>query len=130
MFRLVKVINSNTQCETHFLSFDPSTEIGAGCAVSAASGFAESPTATSSPDYVSLSSTDIADTNKIPAILVTEDMIFRVEYTGSIAAVMGMNVGLATKENKMDSVTYNNSGKGTIVGLDDDKRFVYVRFRK
>ena len=130
MFRLVKVINSHTQCETHMLERNPSTYFGAGCALTGTTGYATSTSANSCPDYISAAAVTNSNKKKIPAILVTEDMVFKVEYTGALSPAMGMAVGLTTIDNKMDAVTYNSSGKGSIIGIDDDSKFVYVKFRK
>ena len=82
------------------------------------------------PDYISLSGNEDAPGDTVDAMFVTEDMVFKVEYTGAAAPYVGMSVGLSTSKYKMDSVTSNTSGKGSILGLDDDKKLVYVRFRK
>ena len=47
-----------------------------------------------------------------------------------MAPYVGMSVGLATRVSKMDAVTYNTNGKGTVIGISDDAKLVYVRFRK
>ena len=131
MFRLVKVLNGNNQCDVIKLNFAQSTVIDMGCALICSSGNATSATsATSIPEFISLSSNKDASCKKIDAIVVTTDMVFKVEYTGSISPTIGMSVGLSTLKSKMDAVTYNSSGKGTIIGMEDDKKLVYVRFQK
>ena len=130
MFRLVKVLNSNNQCEVAKLKFNASANITPGCALSCSSGSLTHSANTSMPDYISLSSNNDPSIKTIDAMFVTEDMVFKVEYVGNTEPYVGMGVGLATKKNKTDSVTYNSSGKGVILGVDDDKKLVYVRFRK
>ena len=130
MLRLVKILNANNQYEVAKLKYNTSATIKPGCALSCSSGVLLSATNTATPDYVALSSNDDQSVKTIDAILVTEDMIFKVEYTGTTTPYVGMPVGLATGKYKMDSVTQNSSGKGVIVELDDDKKLVYVRFRR
>lgn len=130
MFRLVKVLNGNNQCEISKLDYSASDTIGPGCALICASGVATIASSTVMPDYISLTGNIDEARKKIDAMLVTEDMIFKVEYTGSTVPLIGMSVGISTSKNKMDSVTYNSSGKGRIVEIDDDQKMVYVKFRK
>ena len=130
MFRLVKVINGNNQFEAVKLGFADSASFGPGCALICSGGVLSSANGTSLPEYISLSGNDEEGKSKVDAMIVTEDMVFKVEYTGSNTPTQGMSVGLSTYKHKMDAVTYNSSGKGIIVGVDDDKKSVYVRFRK
>lgn len=130
MFRLVKVLNSNTQCETQLIKCNSSHIVGRGCALTLTSGVASPPAATSAPEFISLASNAELEDTKVPAMIVTEDMVFKVEYNGNVTPTVGMTVGLGTIEYKMDSVTYSSNGKGTVIGIDEDKRFVYVKFRK
>ena len=129
MFRLVKVLNGNNQYETHRIENTDSIEITPGCALSCSSGKLSIPSATTRPDYIALSESGHLFTNKIDAMLVTEDMIFLVEITGTHAPSIGTSVGLSSKNAKMDSVSYNSNGKGTIVGIGENDT-VYVRFHK
>lgn len=131
MFRLVKVLNGNNQCDVTKLKFAQNTVIEKGCALTCNAGNAVTATsATSIPEFISLTGNTDTPCKKIDAIIVTTDMVFKVEYTGSMTPNMGMSVGLSTLNSKMDAVTYNSNGKGTIIGLDDDKKLVYVRFHK
>ena len=130
MFRLVKVLNSNTQCSIARIKYNPSIAFGPGCPLSCLSGTLSTPANTSMPDYISLYGNEGIDSDSVDAMFVNEDMVFKVEYTGSSAPYVGMSVGLATGKYKMDSVTSNSSGKGTILAVEDDKKLVYVRFRK
>ena len=130
MFRLIKVINSHNQCEVKRLPFNNSFTVGKGCAILCANGTATQPTATQSPDYITLTSSEESDGKWLDAMMITEDMVFKVEYSGSEAPFMGMPVGLATVKYKMDAVSHNSSGKAVILNVDDDKRYVYVSFRK
>ena len=128
MFRLVKVINGNNQCEVFKLRPLPTATIIPGCTLACSSGMVTNSSATVCPEYVALGTDSIS--GFVNAIVVTEDMIFKVEYTGTTDPLVGMSVGLANHNGKTDAVTYNTSGKGKIVEIDDDKAFVYVRFRK
>ena len=130
MFRLVKIINNNTTAETQLVPKKPNAFYTRGEALISMNGVATMPTATSSPDYIFISMNYNHNYDKINVQLVTEDSVFKVEYTGNVTPYKGMSVGLATHTLNMDAVTYNTSGKGTIMDIDDDKRFVYVRFRK
>ena len=130
MFRLVKVLNANNQCSVARLKYNPNAVFGPGCALSCLSGTLSSTTNTAMPDYISLSGNEDAPGDTVDAMFVTEDMVFKVEYTGAAAPYVGMSVGLSTGKYKMDSVTSNTNGKGSILGLEDDKKLVYVRFRK
>lgn len=130
MFRLVKVLNGNNQCEVSRLNCAEGTLIAPGCALTCNNGLVAHVSSTVMPDYISLTGNIDSSGTKIEAMLVTEDMIFKVEYTGSTTPLVGMNVGISTGKNKMDSVTYNSGGKGRIVEIDDDKKMVYVKFRK
>lgn len=130
MFRLVKVLNANNQYDVAKLKFNSSAVIGRGCALTCTNGLANSPTSTVTPEYISLSPNDDPACKTVDAIIITAEMIFKVEYTGTVAPYIGMNVGISTHKSKMDAVTYNSSGKGTIVGVEDNGKYVYVRFRK
>ena len=129
MFRLVKVLNGNNQHETHKIGYSDGIDITPGCALVCTGGKASFPTATAMPDYIALSPSGGSAINKIDAMLVTEDMVFLVELTGTLSPTIGTSVGLSTKTSKMDSVSYNSNGKGTIVGIGDHG-MVYVRFHK
>ena len=128
MFRLVKVLNGNNQCEVFKVNYLPSATIVPGCALACSNGKMTNSNATVCPEYISLGVDE--DSSFVNAIVVTEDMIFKVEYTGTTDPLVGMSVGLSNHIGKTDAVTYNTSGKGKIVEIDDDKAFVYVRFRK
>lgn len=130
MFRLVKVLNGNNQCEISKLPYSATSPIGPGCALTCTNGVAGFATSTAMPDYISLTGNADEERKKIDAMLITEDMIFKVEYIGSTPPLIGLSVGLATKKYKMDSVTYNSGGKGKIIELDDAPGMVYVKFRK
>lgn len=130
MFRLVKVLNSNNQCEVSRLKFASTASFGPGCALTCSTGTLTSPTNTMMPDYISMNGVNDVEGDTVDAMFVTEDMVFKVEYTGSSVPYQGMAVGLSTGKYKMDSVTSNSNGKGVILAVDDDKKLVYVRFRK
>ncbi len=130
MFRLVKVLNSNNQCEVSRLKISTTANFGPGCALTCSSGSLSSAAVAMMPDYISMVGSNEAEDGKVDAMFVTEDMVFKVEYTGTTAPYPGMTVGLSTKKQKMDSVTYSTSGKGTIVAIDDTPTLVYVRFRR
>lgn len=130
MFRLVKVLNGHTQAEVRFLKRNPLIVLLPGCALTCTNGAISVPATSDFPEYIALSPNNFSNTDKAEAILVTEDMVFKVEYTGSVTPMIGMTVGLAIRNNVVEAVTYSSSGKGTIIGLDEDTGLVYVRFRK
>ena len=130
MFRLVKVLNGNNQCEITKLKFSSSAVIRRGCALTCSSGLALPVTSNVMPDYIALDSNMNKELKSVDAIYVTEDMIFKVEYAGNTEPYLNMAVGITTLNYKMDSVTPNSNGKGVVVGIDDDKKFVYVRFHR
>ena len=130
MFRLVKVLNAHNQAEVKLVNRNSRISITPGCALTCTNGIASTPSTSDSPEYIALANNYYSNPNKVGGMLVTENMVFKVEYIGNVTPIIGMSVGLASGGDTVDSVTYNSSGKGTIIGLDDDKRFVYVRFRK
>ena len=130
MFRLVKVLNGNNQYETQKLTAGATTVIGPGCALSCQNGNLTTPTATAMPDYISITTSNGRSSKKVSVMLITEDMLFKVEYTGTTTPYVGMSVALSTKVYKMDSVTYNASGKGIVMDIEKDTGLVYVKFRK
>ena len=130
MFRLVKVLNGNIQYEVTKLPFSAGTTIKKGCPLVCLAGNAVAPTATAVPEYVALSDSADSTNGKIDAMIITEEMVFRVEYTGTMTPVCSMEVAMTNLKSTMDAVTFNTSGKGIIIGFDDDKKTVYVRFRK
>jgi len=81
------------------------------------------------PTYIVIDKCDSATYHCI-CMPVTENMIFKVEYLDTVTPIMGLRVGLASHKNPMDAVKYSASGKGVIIGIDDDPKFVYVRFVK
>ncbi len=129
MFRLVKVLNGNNQCEVYKIKVSPSANVRPGCALICTSGMVANATATMCPEYVALGE-DVNALGRVNAMVVTEDMVFKVEFTGTTSPLVGMTVGLSNYTGKMDGVTYNTSGKGRIVAVDDTGKYVYVRFRK
>lgn len=130
MFRLVKVLNGNSQADVHLLKCNINTAYTLGEALVCTSGTASSPSANSAPDYIALTRNYSIDNKYLDAQVVTENSVFKVEYIGTMAPYVGMSVGLATRVSKMDAVTYNTNGKGTVIGISDDAKLVYVRFRK
>lgn len=130
LFRLVKVINGNIQYEVVRLNYVSSSPIGVGCALSCSNGNTSNASATVMPDYISMTDSESISDRWINGMLVNEDMIFKVEFTGTAAPAIGMSVGLATDKYKMDAVAYNSSGKGKIIDIDDGGKYVYVKFRK
>lgn len=130
MFRLVKVLNGNNQYEVMKLGFNASDTIVPGCALTCSNGKVTPASSTAMPDYVALTGSEGALLEQVDAMYITEDMVFKVEFTGSVTPTLGMNVAIANGKYKSDSVSYNSSGKGSIIGIEDDKKYVYVRFRK
>lgn len=130
MFRLVKVLNNDTKAEVQLIPAKEGIAYIKGEALSLSNGKATSTTATAVPEYIYLSRNYTSNVNKLEVMVVTEDSIFKVEYTGTLTPYLGMPVCLSTKIVRMDAVSYSTSGKGTIVGIDEEPGMVYVRFRK
>lgn len=130
MFRLVKVLNGYTQGDVQLLKHNKPYGIPSGSAVAYTNQLITTPTATAKPDYVTLATSYRLKSPRVNAILVTENMIFKVEFTGNATPVVGMPVGLASSGAEMDSVTYNSNGKGVIIGIERESGLVYVRFNK
>ena len=129
MFRFIKVLNGNAQADVHLLKCNSNTFV-LGEALVCTGGLATSPSANAAPDYISLTRNYLTHHQKLDAIVVTENSVFKVEYTGTVTPYVGMPVGLSTYNSKMDAVTYNTNGKGIVLKVSDDAKFVYVRFRK
>ena len=91
MFRLVKVLNGNNQCDIFKIKSSVTASIIPGCALVCSNGALANATATVCPDYVALGK-DTKEKGIIDAMAVTEDMIFKVEYTGTTAPLVGMTV--------------------------------------
>ena len=130
MFRLVKVLNGNTQGEVRLVDSPKNALYLRGEAVISSSGSIATPTSISVPDYIYLSCNTTSHPDKVYVMLVTENSVFKVEYVGAIKPYVGMPVGLATHTYRMDAVTYNSNGKGTVLDVDETGEFVFVRFRK
>lgn len=129
MLRLVKILNSNNQYEVVRLKYNLQINLGPGSALGCTGGIFTTAMNTDMPAFVALGICD-TQTDKMDAICVTEDMIFKTEYTGTATPYVGMIVGLSTHKYKLDAVTFNSNGKGIVVGVDDSKKLVYVRFHR
>ena len=131
MFRLVKVLNGYTQGDVQLLKHNKSYGLPpGGVAIAYTNQAISTPAAAAKPDYITLATSHRLNSPRLNAMLVTENMIFKVEYTGNATPTVGMSVGLASSGTNMDSVTYNSNGKGTIIGIERDTGLVYVRFSK
>lgn len=130
MFRLVKILNhSNTCTEAVPLKRKITAVIGFSSAVTCSNGELATASAEDFPTYIVIDKCDSA-TYECICMPVTEDMVFKVEYLDTITPKMGMRVGLASHKYPMDAVEFNSYGKGVIIGIDDDPKFVYIRFTK
>jgi hypothetical protein len=129
MFRLAKVLNSNYQYELIKLKNQNLIPIAHGCALTCTDGILAGASATSMPEYIAFRG-DEEEGSAVSAMIVTENMVFKAEYKGDTAPYVGMTVGLAKIDCEMDAVCQNDNGKGTVIGIDDEKKLVYVRFRK
>ena len=126
MFRLAKIIgSSNTSEEVVNFNIKMNTGINSGSVVSCVNNVLLNTSADAFPDYVFMSVSD--GIKKCYAI--TENMIFKVEFTSDITPKLGMQVGLSNLFGKADSVAYNTNGKGIIVGIESPT-IVYVKFKK
>ena len=130
MFRLIKSLNGNNKYEVAKLRSSGSLEVVYGSALTCSGSGITSPSATASPDFIALSAVESGKKTELDGIVVSEDMVFKVEYTGASTPYVGMFVGLSSYKGSMDAVSYNSSGKGIILAIDDDPKIVYVRFRK
>ena len=130
MFRLVKVLNGYTQGDVKLLKHNKPYGIPCGVAVIYTNQTVSTPSASAKPEYVTLATSYRLKSPRVNAILVTENMIFKVEFIGNSAPAVGMSVGLASSGMEMDSVSYNSNGKGTIIGIERETGLVYVRFSK
>ena len=128
MFRLAKVLSSNLQYEVATLKNTDHIPADAGCALICTGGTVAPATRTSMPEYISFGYPDEDDRTTVTAMLVTENMIFKAEYTGDVKPYIGMTVGLSTSDCEMDSVCPDKNGKGTVLGTDENQNLVYVRF--
>ena len=130
MFRLAKVLNSNFQYEVITLKNKNMIPIEHGCALVCKDGVLAPASDISMPEYIAFKGDEEDSCETVTAMLVTEAMVFKAEYTGDVAPCVGMNVGLAMLSCEMDAVCPNKNGKGTVIGIDDEKKLVYVRFRR
>lgn len=130
MFRLVKVLNSDTKAEVQLIPKKKNSSFSRGEALICLNGYASSPNSTAFPEYIYLSQNNVANPRKLEVMAITEDSVFKADYSGTVTPYLGMPVGLSTKISGMDAVSYSSNGKGIIIGIDTDKDLVYVRFRK
>ena len=130
MFRLAKVLNSNFQYEVIKLKNTNMIPVTHGCALVCVDGIPTPATDTAVPEYIAIKGDEEDDCKVISAMLVTENMIFKAEYTGNTAPYVGMPVGLSKIDCEMDAVTHNEKGKGTLLGVDEENKLVYVKFRR
>lgn len=133
MFRLVKNIDNSTtfpeviRMEASRLAY--SYTLG-GTAI-LKNGNLETPAPSDFPDLVFAASSDrFHRSNIADAFYVTEGMVFKVEYIGTSSPRVGLTVGLAKFLNGMDAVSYNSSGKGLIIAIDENPQYVYVKFHR
>ena len=128
MFRLVKILGSSNVHENPVeLNSKINGAIAAGSAVSCTNNVLFNTAADAAPDYI-FSRYSIANDKKL-CYPVTNDMIFKVEYDSAATPKIGMKVGITSVKNDSDAVTFNSSGKGVIVGIENPN-MVYVRFQK
>ena len=128
MFRLAKVLNSNFQYEVVTLKNTDNIPADAGCALVCVDGVIAPAMCTSMPEFISFGNPNEDDRTTVTAMLVTENMIFKAEYTGDVKPYIGMTVGLSKSVCEMDSVCPDKNGKGTVLGTDENQNLVYVRF--
>ena len=129
MFRLAKILNtSNASEETVFLTKKSSDPYPMGCALVCTNGSISYAAADSYPDYIVTNDVNSLSRGKIQCFQVTENMVFKVEYTSAIAAKLGMRVGITSSSGSPSTVTFNLNGKGLIVALDENPNIVYVKF--
>ena len=128
MFRFVKTLSGgNVHENINELDVKISGSIIQGSAVSCANNVLTNTSADGIPDYI-FQRYSMSKGLKI-CQTITNDMIFRVEYTSSTTPKIGMRVGLSNHLGVADAVAYNSSGKGLIIGIENPN-MVYVRFQK
>ena len=130
MLRLVKVLNGNLQYEVVSLKPDTSVTVLPGSALLLVDGVLIKANETSMPDYIAITGNEDTDCKKINAVMVTENMVFKTEYEADKKPYIGMKVGLCGANGVADTVTYNENGKGTVLGIEDGETLVYVKFHR
>lgn len=127
MFRLVKTLGGNVcnNLVTFYEKVNGAPIIGS--VVTCTNNVATNTAADGTPDYVYKGLTISGKAHLLSQI--TNDMIFKVEYVSAMMPKIGMKVSIADYKGKSDAVTYNSSGKGVIVDVEN-KKMVYVRFQK
>ena len=130
MFRLTKINNSRTNIPEFLkIKFSNVMNLGQGNAVYFNGESPQKHSTDDFPKYIVVGDYNYLYSKYIPCFEVTEDMVFLVEYTSSLAPKIGMRVGLTTMKSGTDSVGYDVYGKGRIVEVASDK-LVYVKFTK
>ena len=128
MFRLIKTLgNSSINENVVELGIKVNGAPISGSAVSCTNNIISNTNSDAAPDYIFKSSS--ASKSTVFCYSVTNDMIFKVEYTSAMTPKIGMKVGIADKNGASDAVAYNSNGKGIIVDVIN-KNMVHVRFQK
>ena len=133
MFRLVKNIDSSSMCPEYVdvKASKLSSAYFPGCAIVIKNNEAFTPQASDYPEFIATSSRSHHFLNqRVDAFHVTENMIFKIDYVSEIVPRVGIPVGLTTKISGMDAVEYNTNGKGRVVALDENGKYVYVKFHE
>ena len=85
--------------------------------------------ANSFPEYMIASASHINKPNNTVCFPVTENMIFLVEFVGTVKPQIGMKVGIKDFDGiPASSVSFSSSGKGVILSFSDKENLVYVKF--
>ncbi len=130
MFRLVKTLNNtNFVIEPVKLPIGTLSGYGKGCPVMLTSGNATKVATTDKPAFMTLESSDDAKDGMITCYQVTDCMVFLVEYRSSSIPRVGSRVTFSSGKYPMDSVIYNTTGKGIIVGVTENPKLVYVQYK-
>ena len=132
MFRLARMLNtSNITEETVKLQKSPSLAVSAGTALTINLGTLSTATYDAFPDYILTKDTKDESSTKVLAYHVTENMVFKVDYTNAIPPKLGMKVGIySLPDCPSGAVGFNTNGKGMIVDIEPGGKKVYVRFSK
>ena len=128
MFRLVKMLSNDSISENVFeLNVKMNGTPILGSALSCTNNILSCAASDAFPDYILKASPENKST--FCCSMVTDDMVFKVEYTSAMAPKIGMKVGITDKNGPSDAVSYSSSGKGIIIGVIN-KNMVYVKFQK
>ncbi len=129
MFRYVKTINNSIySMEPVYIKSANLEEYYPGCCVCVERGYAFLPETGMKPTHISVGSTESLKFGMIQCFAIKRDMLFKVEYVGSITPTAGSKVGLSFYHSRYDAVTHDPNGCATIQAVCENPKYVYVTF--